>query len=100
MFYIFFTSDLPIIHPPLELKRDGRKIMLSWPLPEHFYTSLAIEECRSSNKCNIHSVSMNATNFETEGEEATYRLVVYQHGQKVAVSQPFVEVFPLHGKGL
>lgn len=97
LLYIY-VPDVPVLIPPLLLQLNTGRVNLSWWLPKGFYTSLGVEECvKEYNQCRIHPLHKNATSIDLEYRESTYRLVVYQDGQQVAVSEPFVEKFPLHG---
>ena len=57
-----------------------------------------MEECAEGNGCNIHPVAVNATSLELESADATYKLVVYQHGQEIVKSDAFQEALVLDGK--
>ena len=72
--------------------------MLSWQLPIGFYTGIAVEECFKGSNCNIHTLIRNKTNLELQAGAHTYRLIVYQYGKEVVMSQPFAHDTTLHSK--
>ena len=96
----FPLSDLPTIPSDLKIQIERGKIVLSWNMPVGFFTALAVEECRRKQQdCKMYHLAINATSLELKAvDDATYKLVIYQHHQEVAKSGVFQEEFPFAGK--
>ena len=75
---------------------DGRKVKLTWEQPTGFYTHLKIEKCTQA-QCIGYPVPSGATEYKLDDNQATYRLVVYQHSQMVQ-SENFVDDYSIDGK--
>ena len=92
VFFISIIAGLPILSAKVEMKINGRRnITLSWDLPRGFFTSQAIEVCPQQEDCRLHQVARDDTSLEVEDAAASYRLLVYQHGQLVMKSRVFEE---------
>ena len=82
-----FISDLPIINSPISIHHENGKAILTWGKPEGFFTGLGIEACSYTVECQMHTIPNGTTRFELEGKYESYRLVVFQHGERVAESK-------------
>ena len=96
--YLSLFLGIPIMPETLQLQSNGNKVQLSWKEPQGFFTTIAIESCMNDYDCQLHPVTVNETSVELDVGAATFRLIVYQHGQEVARSQPFQETFVLDSK--